>query len=122
MKCSRNSIVLLILLCFFNGSIGVEKDVTKLQIGVKHRPNKCNRRAEKDDTVSVHHKGYLVDGTVFDSSYDRGNPFDFKLGSGQVIAGWDAGVLGACIGEKRKLKIPYDMGYGEAGAPPKIPG
>lgn len=71
--------------------------------------------------VFVHYTGYLVDGTVFDSSASR-DPLSFTLGAGQVIAGWDAGVAGACIGEKRKLKIPPDMGYGEAGFPPTIPG
>ena len=67
-------------------------------------------------------QGMLTDGTIFDSSYDRGSPLDFKLGAGMVIDGWDVGVLGACLGEKRKLKIPSHMGYGQAGAPPKIPG
>lgn len=64
----------------------------------------------------------LTDGTEFDSSYGRGVPLDFKVGTGQVIEGWEVGVLGACVGEKRKLKIPPDMGYGETGAPPTIPG
>ncbi|GJM92092.1 hypothetical protein PR202_ga08521 [Eleusine coracana subsp. coracana] len=76
-------------------------DVTELQIGVK---------------------GTLTDGSVFDSSYDRGDPFEFTLGNGQVIKGWDQGLLGMCVGEKRKLKIPAKMGYGERGSPPKIPG
>lgn len=76
-------------------------DVTELQIGVK---------------------GSLTDGSVFDSSYDRGDPFEFTLGNGQVIKGWDQGLLGMCVGEKRKLKIPAKMGYGERGSPPKIPG
>ena len=67
-------------------------------------------------------QGRLTDGSVFDSSYDRDVPLDFKLGAGQVIQGWEMGVLGACVGEKRKLKIPPDMGYGQVGAPPKIPG
>lgn len=72
----------------------------------------------------MHYKGYLNDAakTVFDSSYERGQPFDFTLGQGQVIRGWDAGLVGMCVGEKRKLKIPSAMGYGDAGAPPKIPG
>ncbi|PWZ30281.1 hypothetical protein Zm00014a_025216 [Zea mays] len=66
--------------------------------------------------------GTLTDGSVFDSSYDRGDPFEFTLGNGQVIKGWDQGLLGMCVGEKRKLKIPAKMGYGERGSPPKIPG
>lgn len=67
-------------------------------------------------------QGSLTDGSVFDSSYDRGDPFEFTLGNGQVIKGWDQGLLGMCVGEKRKLKIPAKMGYGERGSPPKIPG
>ena len=99
-------------------------------------------------------QGKLTDGTVFDSSFERDEPFEFELGSGQVIkgwwlgsihtseslllihillippmaklvvlvAGWDQGLLGACVGEKRKLKIPAKLGYGEQGSPPTIPG
>lgn len=67
-------------------------------------------------------QGKLTDGTVFDSSYERNDPIEFELGSGQVIKGWDQGLLGMCVGEKRKLKIPAKLGYGESGSPPKIPG
>lgn len=63
----------------------------------------------------------LKDGTKFDSSLDRGTPFTFTLGAGQVIKGWDQGLLGACVGEKRKLLIPPELGYGLTGSPPKIP-
>ncbi|MBA0549225.1 hypothetical protein Golob_020273, partial [Gossypium lobatum] len=66
--------------------------------------------------------GKLTDGTVFDSSFERGDPIEFELGSGQVIKGWDQGLLGMCVGEKRKLKIPAKLGYGDHGSPPKIPG
>uniref|UniRef100_K3XMW1 peptidylprolyl isomerase n=1 Tax=Setaria italica TaxID=4555 RepID=K3XMW1_SETIT len=93
-------------------------DVTELQIGVKYRPEACTLQAHKGDKI----KGTLIDGSVFDSSYDRGDPFEFTLGNGQVIKGWDQGLLGMCVGEKRKLKIPAKMGYGERGSPPKIPG
>ncbi|KAK4482974.1 hypothetical protein RD792_010148 [Penstemon davidsonii] len=65
--------------------------------------------------------GKLTDGTVFDSSFERGDPIEFELGSGQVIQGWDQGLLGMCLGEKRKLKIPSKLGYGEQGSPPTIP-
>ncbi|MFS7902210.1 putative peptidylprolyl isomerase [Helianthus anomalus] len=98
------------------------KDVTELQIGVKHKPTSCEVQAHKGDKIKVHYRGKLTDDTVFDSSFERGTPFEFELGSGQVIKGWDQGLLGMCVGEKRKLKIPAKMGYGERGSPPKIPG
>lgn len=72
-------------------------------------------------TVEVHYTGWLTDGTKFDSSHDRNQTFSFKLGGGQVIAGWDQGVAGMKIGGTRKLTIPSDMGYGERGAGGVIP-
>jgi FKBP-type peptidyl-prolyl cis-trans isomerase len=69
----------------------------------------------------VHYTGWLTDGTKFDSSRDRGTPFSFPLGGGQVIAGWDQGVAGMKVGGRRKLLIPPDLGYGEMGSPPVIP-
>lgn len=77
--------------------------------------------AKNGDTVSVHYTGYLTNGQVFDSSIGRGEPFSFILGTGQVIRGWDEGVLGMRAGEKRKLTIPSDLAYGEAGAGGVIP-
>ncbi|XP_027336773.1 FK506-binding protein 2-like [Abrus precatorius] len=97
-------------------------DVIELQIGVKHKPASCEVQAHKGDRVKVHYRGKLTDGTVFDSSFERNNPIEFELGSGQVIKGWDQGLLGMCLGEKRKLKIPAKLGYGEQGSPPTIPG
>lgn len=71
--------------------------------------------------VKVHYTGWLTNGTKFDSSVDRGTPFEFTLGAGQVIQGWDKGVAGMKIGGKRKLTIPSDLGYGATGAGNVIP-
>ena len=77
--------------------------------------------AESGKSVSVHYTGWLTDGTKFDSSVDRGQPFSFTLGAGQVIRGWDEGVAGMRIGGKRKLTIPSELGYGARGAGGVIP-
>ena len=76
---------------------------------------------EVGQTVIVHYTGRLVDGTKFDSSVDRGTPFSFRLGTGQVIRGWDEGVKGMKVGGKRKLTIPPALGYGPRGAGGVIP-
>lgn len=72
-------------------------------------------------TAVVHYVGTLEDGTQFDSSRDRGKPFLFRVGAGQVIRGWDEGVVGMREGQVRRLRIPPDLAYGVHGAPPKIP-
>ncbi len=77
--------------------------------------------AIKGKTVSVHYTGWLTDGKKFDSSKDRGQPFQFPLGRGHVIRGWDEGVAGMKVGGKRKLTIPPDLGYGAQGAGGVIP-
>ena len=73
------------------------------------------------DIVSINYLGTLEDGTKFDSSYDRKEPFETAIGVGYVIKGWDEGVIGMQVGGKRKLTIPYQMAYGEAGIPGVIP-
>ena len=77
-------------------------------------------KPEKGDTVKVHYTGKLTDGTVFDSSRGRG-PFTFKVGTGQVIRGWDEGVVDMKVGEVRELVIPPNLGYGSRGAGNLIP-
>ncbi|HSW47519.1 MAG TPA: FKBP-type peptidyl-prolyl cis-trans isomerase, partial [Candidatus Saccharimonadales bacterium] len=67
------------------------------------------------DNISINYTGTLTDGTKFDSSYDRGTPFETQIGVGQVIKGWDEGVIGMKVGGKRKLTIPPDLGYGAQG-------
>ncbi|OZV67602.1 peptidylprolyl isomerase [Winogradskyella aurantia] len=79
------------------------------------------KKAEKGNMVSVHYKGQLADGTVFDSSYKRNQPLDFQVGVGQVIPGWDEGILLLNVGDKARFVIPSDLAYGAAGAGGVIP-
>lgn len=76
---------------------------------------------KKGDEVTVHYTGWLTNGSKFDSSVDRDEPFTFTLGMGQVIGGWDLGVAQMKIGDKVKLTIPPELGYGRGGYPPVIP-
>ena len=87
--------------------------VTDLRVGT-------GALARAGQSVTVNYKGTLTSGQVFDQSYGRA-PFDFVLGAGQVIKGWDEGVAGMRVGGKRKLVIPPALGYGAAGSPPVIP-
>ena len=106
-------------------SMAEKKPVTKLQIGVKKRipAEECTIKSRNGDTLHMHYTGTLhADGSQFDSSIPRGQPFTFPLGAGRVIKGWDQGLVGMCEGEKRKLIIPPHLGYGASGSPPKIPG
>ncbi len=78
-------------------------------------------QARAGQMARVHYTGYLTDGTKFDSSVDRGEPFEFPLGAGYVIAGWDQGVARMRVGEKARLTIPPHLGYGARGAGGVIP-
>lgn len=78
-------------------------------------------KVKSGDTISVHYTGKLTNETVFDSSRTRNVPFEFTIGQGQVIEGWEQGIIGMQIGEKRTLTIPPELGYGEFGSPPAIP-
>ena len=71
--------------------------------------------------VKVHYTGYLDNGTVFDSSIDRGEPIEFQLGKGLVIPGWEEGIALMSVGDKYRLIIPYNLAYGASGRPPMIP-
>lgn len=93
--------------------MGVEKTVIK--------PGNGSDFPKKGDTVTMHYTGTLVSGKKFDSSVDRGQPFVTKIGVGQVIRGWDEGVVLMSLGEKAKLNISYDFAYGEKGHPAGIP-
>jgi len=77
--------------------------------------------AKAGDTISVHYTGYLADGTKFDSSLDRNQPYEFVLGQGNVIPGWDQGLVGMKVGGKRKLTIPPELAYGAQGTGPIPP-
>ena len=92
-----------------NEQAPTELQIEDLTVGI-------GAEAQTGNTVSVHYKGTLLNGTVFDSSYNRGTPFSFTLGQNRVIQGWEQGVLGMKVGGKRKLVIPPDLAYGEQGA------
>lgn len=77
--------------------------------------------AKSGKSVSVHYTGTLTSGAKFDSSLDRNEPFEFQLGAGMVIQGWDEGVAGMKVGGRRKLTVPPELGYGARGYPPVIP-
>ena len=101
-----------------------EKKVVTTASGLQYEILKegAGAAAKAGDQVEVHYTGTLKsNGKKFDSSVDRNKPFSFKLGAGMVIKGWDEGVAGMKLGEKRKLIIPFALAYGEDGRPPVIP-
>lgn len=96
------------------GIRGTELQITEIEEGTGAQPR-------MGETVQVHYTGWLANGTKFDSSYDRGEPLEFILGVGQVIAGWDQGIATMKVGGKRKLTIPPELAYGKQGYPGVIP-
>ncbi len=125
---------------FIKNEKNIEKEVEeKVEIGDEKNNNKVikeknmklkikttqeghgDKIVKNGDTISVHYTGKLMDGTKFDSSVDRGTPFEFTIGKGMVIKGWEEGLLGMKVGEKRTLTIPSEMGYGSQGVPGVIP-
>ena len=100
-------------------AVGFEETKSGLRYQIIQKGN--GKKAEAGNMVSVHYKGQLADGTVFDSSYKRNAPLDFQVGVGQVIAGWDEGICLLNVGDKARLVIPSDLGYGSAGAGGVIP-
>ncbi len=119
--------------CFFWGVVGVfllplaghgaEENMVKTPSGLQYVDLVVGkgREAHAGERATVHYTGTLVDGTKFDSSKDRNQPFSFQLGAGRVIKGWDEGVQGMRIGGTRKLVIPPQLGYGSRGAGGRIP-
>lgn len=102
-----------------NVAAGFEKTASGLRYQFIQRGN--GTKSEKGKTVSVHYKGQLLDGTVFDSSYKRNQPIDFPLGMGQVIPGWDEGIQLLAVGDKARFVIPSELAYGSRGAGGVIP-
>jgi len=93
-----------------------------LETIVEYKPGDCKDKADNGDIVSVHYTGKLENGQMFDSSVAKGRePLEFQLGKGKVIKGWEMGIKGMCVGEKRKLIIPPHLGYGARGIENVIP-
>ena len=95
------------------------KTASGLEYTITEKGN--GKKPEIGDKIKVHYTGKLLNDTVFDSSVQRGQPFEFKLGAGQVIKGWDEGIALLKVGGKAKLILPYFLAYGEQGHPPVIP-
>lgn len=100
---------------------GVQTENMNTELKIEDIKTGTGKEAATGNTISVHYTGTLESGNKFDSSLDRGQPFTFTLGEGRVIEGWDKGLVGMKEGGKRKLTIPFSMGYGETGYPPDIP-
>ena len=91
------------------------QDITELSAQIL-KPGVGERQVKAGDQITVHYAGILVDGTKFDSSVDRGEPFSLTIGAGKVIQGWDQGIIGMKVNEQRRLFVPSEFAYGEQGA------
>jgi peptidylprolyl isomerase len=113
----------LLALTIPGSAYGNQEKTTTTPSGLKYEDIQIGKgeSPKKGQKVKVHYTGWLEDGTKFDSSVDRGTPFEFSLGNGEVIQGWDEGVASMKVGGKRILIIPANLGYGELGAPGAIP-
>ncbi len=98
-----------------------QQSSSKAKVKIEEITEGSGKEAKSGDTVVVNYKGTLQNGSVFDSSYDRKEPFTTKIGTGSVIKGWDEGIPGMKVGGKRRLTIPPELGYGAQGAGDKIP-
>ena len=125
--CARSALLLLLSFFYFAAvdckaceGENLPKDAP-LRIGKKFKPETCEKVSKPGDKLKMHYTGKLYsDCSTFDSSVDRGDPFQFTLGKGEVIKGWDDGLRGMCVGEKRKLTIPSDLAYGDGGSGEKV--
>ncbi len=102
---ARLAVIFAVLVLAMSASRAEYLEVEDITVGV-------GQAAQSGDTISVHYTGWLASGKKFDSSRDRGIPFSFRLGSGQVIQGWDRGLIGMQVGGVRRLTIPPEQGYG----------
>jgi hypothetical protein len=124
--CSPPALLLLSLSAAATASASTFPEVKTLENGLQIEtlsgPVICDRPTRNHDKLSMHYRGTLQsDGSEFDSSYTHNTPFEFTLGAGEVIKGWDLGLLDMCIGQSRRLTIPSDLAYGNRGHPPVIP-
>jgi len=116
---SKRLVLFVVITCLVVGAAGLYgcgQQESSSSLVIEEEVVGTGSEAKSGDTVTVDYTGWLTDGTKFDSSLDRNEPFTFVLGAGNVITGWDAGVAGMKVGGKRKLTIPPELGYGAQGA------